>query len=130
MSMERVFLIADDSDQKMAMLRGILQAAGWKGTVLTADTTEEAITQIERAERIDAAFIDYYIPAGNGPAIIRHLRMKFPGAKIALVSSADNAKNAAEAKEAGADAVICSTLEDSMERLKSIIMDWKLGWIA
>jgi CheY-like chemotaxis protein len=127
---ERVFLIADDNPGKLMMLRGILHIAGWKGTVLTADSTEEALTLIERAKTLDAAFIDYYMPSQNGPAVIRILRAKFPDAKIALVSSADNAKNGQEAKDAGADAVVCSTLMDSEERLKDLVHGWRMEWIA
>ncbi len=127
---ERVFLIADDSDNKTLMLRGVLHAVGWKGTILTAETSEEAIAAITGADHLDAAFIDYYIPSHNGPAIIRHLRAKFPHCKIALVSSADNAKNAAEAKAAGADAIICSTHVRSEERLKDLVTEWRMEQIA
>jgi CheY-like chemotaxis protein len=128
--MSPVFLIADDSDAKIVMLRGILHAAGWKGTVLTAKTTEEAMKHIDEAQGIDAAFIDYYIPSENGPSVIRYLRKKFPNARIALVSSADNARNAAEAKEAGADEAICTTLSDSEERLKEMVEGWRMEGMA
>jgi CheY-like chemotaxis protein len=128
--MKRVFLIADDNPGKVMMLRGMLHMAGWKGQVLTADTTEEAMRTIDESHAIDAAFIDYYMPSRNGPAVIRHLRAKFPHAKIALVSSADNAKNAEEARDAGADSVLCTTLQDSEERIKETVRRWREGWMA
>jgi CheY-like chemotaxis protein len=128
--MERVFLIADDNPGKLMMLRGILHMAGWKGEVLTADSTEEAIEQIDKVPAIDAAFIDYYMPSENGPAVIRHLRMKFPEAKIALVSSADNKENAKKAREAGADTVLCTSLVDSEEHIKETLRRWREEWTA
>ena len=112
------------------MLRGILQQSGWKGTILVATTSEEAMEVIERSTRIDCAFIDYYIPSHNGPSIIHHLRSAFPESRIALVSSADNAKNAEEAQHAGADSVVCSTFEDSEERLKNLVQGWMMEKIA
>lgn len=130
MSAGRVFLIADDSPGKLATLRGLLHASGWKGEVVTADTTESAMQKVDEAQRIDAAFIDYYIPSANGPAIIRHLRAKFPHAKIALASSADNPENAQKARDAGANAVLCTTLPDSDQRILNLLHEWRMEWTA
>lgn len=128
--MTRTFLIADDSLSKTMLLQGILHAVKWDGQILLAKTTEEAKRLIDEAEGIDAAFIDYYMPSERGPAVIAYLRAKFPSAKIALVSSADDAENAQEAMDAGADAVICSTLADSEERLKDAVQTWRMEWVA
>ena len=97
------FLIADDTPRKMDYLLSLLKKTSWKGKILTADTCEGAIELINK-HKIDAAFIDYYIPSTYGPSIIRHLKKSNPKARIALVSSADSALNAAEAKAAGAEA--------------------------
>ena len=111
------FLIADDSRDKIVMLRHMLKRAQWKGDVLTAKTTDEAKELIDAHPDIAAAFIDYYIPSENGPAVIAFLKQRCPACRIALVSSADNADNAARAKAAGAEAAICTThRSDFVER--------------
>lgn len=121
------FLIADDSPEKMRFLLQMLKRAKWEGDILTAVTSEEAFEKIDHAVEIAAAFIDYYIPSKNGPAIIRSLKAKFPEAHVALVSSAESAKNTAEAKTAGAEAVICTTWRsDEVERaILEMLEVWK-----
>ncbi|OGJ68439.1 hypothetical protein A3J34_04595 [Candidatus Peribacteria bacterium RIFCSPLOWO2_02_FULL_51_10] len=120
------FLIADDTPRKMDYLLSLLEKASWKGKILTADTCEGAIELINK-HKIDAAFIDYYIPSTYGPSIIRHLKKSNPKARIALVSSADSALNAAEAKAAGAEATI-SMSEDifaTEKTLLELLNKWK-----
>ena len=127
--MTRTFLIADDSAGKMTMLKSVLHAAKWEGEIFTATTTEEAIALID-SHPIDCAFIDYYIPSTNGPAVIKHLRSAQPNAKIALVSSADNTENAQEARDAGVNTVICVSNPGSEELLKELLLEWKTEMIA
>ncbi len=103
------FLIADDSREKILFLRHMLKCAKWTGNLLIAETIEEAKALIDVHPDISGAFIDYYIPSENGPAVIAYLRKKCPLSRIALVSSADNAENTARAKKAGAEAAVCTT---------------------
>ena len=121
------FLIVDDSHEKIAMIRHYLKQTGYAGDILTAMTTEEALDVIDEQEAIAAAFVDYYIPRKNGPAVIRRLKQKFPDCRVALVSSADNAANAAEAKAAGAEVAICTThRSDEVERqILDTLSDWQ-----
>ncbi len=110
-------LIADDSPEKMNFLLEMLKRAKWQGTVLTATTSEEAIEKLSQSTDIAAAFIDYYIPSSNGPTIIRSLKEKYPYARVALVSSADNKSNTAQAIAAGAEMSICTSWPaDEVER--------------
>lgn len=111
------FLIADDSREKILFLRHMLQRAKWNGNLVIAETTEQAKELIDAHPDISCAFIDYYIPSENGPAVIAYLREKCPQSRIALVSSADNTENTARAKKAGAEAAICTTHQsDVLER--------------
>lgn len=121
------FLIADDSPGKIHFLRSMLTRAGFDGELLIAETTEDAIRLIDGHPNIFAAFIDYYIPSGNGPSVIAYLKKKNPAAKIALVSSADSAKNSAQARDAGAEAVICTTnRSDVVEReILDVLEEWR-----
>lgn len=123
------FLIADDSPDKTSFLLEMLKRAHWYGTVLTAMTSEDAIDTINQSSDIAAAFIDYYIPSSNGPAIIRALKKKFPNARVALVSSADNESNTAQAIAAGAERSICTSRPvDEVERSILATLDaWKVA---
>lgn len=121
------FLIADDSAQKTAFLKGFLAHAHWEGEILTAATTEEAADIIEKNPDIGFAFVDYYIPVKCGPAVIHYLKKKNPGAHIALVSSSDRKENQEEAKSAGAEACICTSypLDILQKTILDLLDEWK-----
>lgn len=121
------FLIADDSDGKAALLTAMLHRAGWTGRILRAATTEQAIALIDGQE-IGHAFIDYYMPSALGPAVIRALKIKNPSARIALVSSSDNAENAEEAKKSGAEAFICTAWP--ADEVESAILGRLAEWMG
>lgn len=120
-------LIADDSEAKIMLLKAVLRHAKWPGEVLVAHTTEEAEALIG-AHDIRFAFIDYYIPSKNGPAIIRTLKAKTPDARIVLVSSSDQQENIAEARAAGADGFVCTSWEG--ERAEKAILGILEEWMA
>ncbi len=103
-----LFLIADDSVEKTKLLVAAIHAAEWDIEVAIATTTEEAY-EIMRKRRVDFAFMDYYIPNDNGPHMIARLKNRNPEAKIALVSSSKKESNLKEAREAGAEATICTS---------------------
>ncbi len=120
-------LIADDSAHKTAMLKDLLAIARWKDPILYAATSEEAMRIIDEHPDISHAFVDYYIPSGNGPAIIGYLKRKNPAARIALVSSSGKQSNLEEALVAGAEACVnTSERADVVERtILEILEDWK-----
>lgn len=121
------FLIADDSPNKIQLMLLMLKHAGWEGDVVLAETTEHAMQLIDEHD-FGFAFVDYYMPSKNGPAVIKYLKEKNPSARIALVSSADNADNFAEARAAGAETCICSTHEiDQVEREFSVLLS---NWMS
>ncbi len=124
----KTFLIVDDSHEKILFLRAMLKRADWKGEILEAMTTEDAKAMIDAHPEISAAFVDYYIPSGNGPVIIAYLKAKNPQARIALVSSGDSAKNSEEAKTAGAETVICTGYESDVveDQLLTLLREWML----
>lgn len=123
------FLIADDSPQKMRMLRELVERSKWPGEILQAATTEDAKGLVDTHPDISAAFIDYYIPSECGPAVIAYLKDKRPHALIALVSSADNARNTEEAMAAGAETAVCTSNEaDRVEReLMDLLSEWSVN---
>ncbi len=124
--MTKVFLIADDSPDKRMFLRSILQHAHWDGNIFEATTTEESFSLIDAHPDIAAAFIDYEMPTQNGPAVIRKLRSTNPKAHIALVTATDSKRYEEDAREAGADAFVCSSWVEN--RLVKALMDFLEEW--
>ena len=122
----KTLLIADDSPHKTLLMQGMLHRGGWNGDVVIAATSEDAKKLIDEHE-VGFAFVDFYIPSDNGPAIMRYLKEKRPSARVALVSSSDKYENRVEAEEAGAEACICTSYEaDEVEKaFADIIAEWQ-----
>ena len=121
-------LIADDSMKKIQLLQEYLRIADWKGEALIVHTTEDAMQAMDSDPTIGFAFIDYYMPSANGPAVIAYIKQKNPHAHVALVSSGNSQKNFEEARQAGAEACICtSDRADDVERaIVGLIEEWKI----
>lgn len=119
-------LIADDGAHKIMLMKGMLHRAGWTGNILEAATSEEAKRLIDE-HAIGFGLIDFYIPHENGPAIIAYLKEKHPGARVALVSSSDKHENTEEARQAGAEACICTSYPaDEVERMfDELLEEWR-----
>lgn len=116
-------LLADDSPAKIAFVRSVLQKSDHEWTVHEAHTVQDAIALMERQVFLYAC-IDYFIPKGNGPAIIAALKQISPHARIMLFTSSESKERYAEALQAGAELCICSADEpDIVERRLSRILD-------
>ena len=122
-----VILIADDQQHKIDLIRSMLVHLTCDTEPLIAMTTEDAMRLIDTHD-ITHAFVDYYIPTKNGPAIISYLKAKNPAAHIALVSSSDNPRRNAEAKNAGAEACICTS--DEMDTVEQAFRDLLENWAS
>lgn len=120
------FLIADDTPGKQYFLRALLKRSGWPGDVLTASTTEEAITLIDAHPSLVAAFVDYRMPGAGGLPIIRHLRERNPRALIALITASSGDIFEREAREAGADAFLSTAYPEPyvVERIQGLLKEW------
>jgi two-component system response regulator RegA len=125
--MSTTFLIADDTEGKLQMLKKFVEQSGIATIILEARTSEEAKGVID-THVIDAAFIDYEIPTENGPAIIAHLKSVQPEARIALVSASDSPTYQENALDAGAEACLCTSyVEDTVvDDVLSILGKWKI----
>ena len=121
----KVLLIADDSQNKIMLIQGMLFRHEWKGDVVIAKTTDEAKHLIDTND-ITQVFIDYYIPSQHGPAVIAYLKAKNPHTRIALVSSSDKSENCDEAKVAGAETCVCTSYPaDEVERMfATLLSEW------
>lgn len=118
----KTLLIADDHQHKIDLIQSMLTHFKWHPKTVIAMTTEDAMKLIDE-HTISHAFIDYYIPSENGPAIIRYLKEKRPEAHCVLVSSSNNASNYQEATDAGAEGCICTSDEaDAVEQAFGEVM--------
>jgi DNA-binding NarL/FixJ family response regulator len=122
-------LIADDSPVKTLLLKSLLKQSGWQIPIVNASTTDQAMAAIDDHGDVAFAFVDYYIPSQNGPAVIAYLKQQRPHCRIALVSSSDSAENWEEAKRSGAEAAICTSWESDRveEALTGLIARWREG---
>jgi len=125
--MKPLFLIADDSPGKRELLKRII-LRNMNAEILEASTTEEAQDLIGEHVEFAAAFVDYEIPSENGPSVIRTLKKHNPACLIALVSSADSEVYKQKAKNAGADACICTSWP--LNRVESELNLLLAGWGA
>jgi len=125
--MKPLFLIADDNDGKTDFLQRMI-LKNMDVEIITAATVEDAISLIDQHVEIACAFVDYYIPKSTGIDIIKHLKKHNPGSLIALVSSADDADNEAEAMKAGAESFICTSWQlDRVETAINLLLaEWKV----
>lgn len=123
--MSSKLLIADDNPSKIILMQGMLFRGKWEGEIVTAATSDDAKKLIDEHD-IDFAFVDFYIPSENGPAIIKYLKAKNPDSHIALVSSSDAIENFDAAKKAGAELCICTTHPaDEVERIfVDVLEEW------
>lgn len=121
-----LFLIADDSPEKIDFLLKAIHAAEWDIDVATALTTEQAY-EVMKKRRVDFAFMDYYIPNDNGPHMIQRLKNRNADARIALVSSSKKPSNLKEAMDAGAETTICTSDPAHIvsAQLDDILQTWK-----
>lgn len=121
----KALLIADDSEAKIMLLQGLLRHAHWPSAVYIARATEEAEQLIAKHD-IAFAFVDFYIPSKNGPAVIRTLKAKNPAARCILVSSSDQQKNIDEATAAGAEGFVCTSWEGN--RAETLLLENIAAW--
>lgn len=123
--MHDTLLIADDSEHKVILMKGMLNRMNWKGEILEALTTEDAKALIDEKE-IHYALIDFFIPSENGPALIGYLKERYPEARVALVSSSDNYDNLEAAKAAGAEQSICTSYpaDEVEQKFTELLEEW------
>ena len=125
--MTTTFLIADDTAFKIAMMKQMVHKALPDATILTCGTTEAAKEMITAHPEINAAFIDFYMPSENGPAVIRALKEANPKALIALASSSEKQSNQDAAMAAGASAFVSFAYPEDVikETIERLLEEWK-----
>jgi DNA-binding NtrC family response regulator len=97
-SLKRI-LVIDDEPQVLALLRELLQAAGWD--VHTADSGTAGIERIER-NRFDVVLTDLKMPGADGIEVLRTARKIQSDAEVVLMTAYGSVDSAVEAMRAGA----------------------------
>jgi CheY-like chemotaxis protein len=81
----KTVLVVDDHPQIRKMFTGYLRELGY--AVLEADGPGEARDFVVNAARIDLLLTDFYMPEMNGLQLTRWFRLRFPAAKVLIVST-------------------------------------------
>ena len=82
--MQRI-LVIDDEEPIRALLRAVLEEAGYE--VMEAATAEEAVASYE-AHPADLVITDIFLPEADVPAKILELALRHPAMKVIAVSGA------------------------------------------
>jgi DNA-binding response OmpR family regulator len=111
-------LVVDDDSRSRELLRIVLRHAGYR--VITAADAQAAVALLQ-AERPAAVFADLMMPGMSGVDFCRwtRTRAEYAGMRFILLTGMDGADTRAEARDAGADAVITKPFE-RIELLKTL----------
>lgn len=93
-------LLVDDNDLTRSLLGLILRSAGCQVVGEAADAAQAL--QLAAQHQPDLIFLDIFMPVTSGLEAIGPLRAAVPGARILMVSGADDADNVNDAIRAGA----------------------------
>jgi DNA-binding response OmpR family regulator len=100
-----LILVVDDDGRSRELMRIILRHAGYR--VLAAPDGAAAIALLA-TERPAAALVDLLMPGMSGLEFCQWVRTRpeFQGMRFVLLTGMDTEETRAEAREAGADAVV------------------------
>jgi CheY-like chemotaxis protein len=100
-----LILVVDDDARSRELMRIILRHAGYR--VLAAPDGAAAIALLA-TERPVAALVDFLMPGMSGLEFCQWVRTRpeFAGMRFVLLTGMDTEETRAEAREAGADAVV------------------------
>lgn len=99
--MNKVILIADDSEGIRALVRSVLENAGYQ--VISTSDGEEAITQLN-GQIIDLVLTDLNMPKVDGIDVVKGVRRleQYKFTPVLLLTTESQLAKKTEAKEAGA----------------------------
>lgn len=121
-SLPPLVLVVDDDSRSRELMTLILRHAGFK--VVAAEHPQEAIRLLGDA-RPALALVDYMMPGMNGLEFCRWVRQQADHAamRFVLLTGMDSDETRAEARAAGADAVVTKPFDraELMARLNSLL---------
>jgi two-component system phosphate regulon response regulator OmpR len=119
-SREATILIVDDEPGVREVLEEYLGGHGY--TAIGAESAATARTVASRAP-IDLAIIDIHMPGEDGLSLSRHLRERYPGIAIVMLTSASEVVDRVVGLEMGADDYIPKPFDprELLARMKSVL---------
>lgn len=94
-------LLADDRSEVREALGALVESERDLRLVGAAADAQAAIELAQRT-RPDVALVDYKMPAGGGPRIVRELRRLSPGTRVVALSAYDDRRSVLQMLSAGA----------------------------
>ena len=120
MSREATILIVDDEPDVREVLEEYLAARGF--TAIGAESAAAA-REIASREAVDLALVDIHLPGEDGLSLARHLRERYAGIAIVMLTSAAEVVDRVVGLEMGADDYITKPFDprELLARVKSVL---------
>jgi two-component system phosphate regulon response regulator OmpR len=119
-SREATILIVDDEPGVRDVLEEYFAGHGY--TALAAEAANAA-RAIAAKHPIDLALVDIHMPGEDGLSLARHLRERYPGIAIVMLTSADAVVDRVVGLEMGADDYVAKPFDprELLARVKSVL---------
>jgi len=80
-------LVVDDSRVSRMLVRAIINHADKQTEIIEACNAEEALIKTEAVQKITIAILDLNMPGMDGLVLAKKLRVRFPNAKMGLLTA-------------------------------------------
>jgi DNA-binding response OmpR family regulator len=120
MSREATILIVDDEPEVREVLEEYLGGRGF--TAIGAESAAAA-REVSSREAVDLALVDIHLPGEDGLSLARHLRERYAGIAIVMLTSAAEVVDRVVGLEMGADDYITKPFDprELLARVKSVL---------
>jgi DNA-binding response OmpR family regulator len=110
-------LIVEDEQDLCDCLEQYFRARGF--SVVAAFSGEEALAALDD-QPADVILLDLLLPGISGMEVLRHAKMRYPGARVIIVTGHDRVELRAEARLYGASAYITKPFDFSETTWSSV----------
>jgi len=110
--MKRTLLIVDDARLARMMIRSYAERADGTLRVIEAANGDDALRMVETADELTFCTIDHNMPGIRGIELAERIRLKFPRARLALVTANVQEALKKRAEQAGIEFIGKPVTED------------------
>jgi two-component system phosphate regulon response regulator OmpR len=120
MSQPATILIVDDEPDVREVLQEYFATHGFEVLVAADAAAARALVQ---AHRVDAALVDIHMPGEDGLSLARHLRERYDGLAIVMLTSASTVVDRIVGLEVGADDYVSKPFDprELLARVRSVL---------